>query len=210
MTAQRAVGARRAAARQSMRRSRSAISTATATRDLVALTPPERLRVWRNDGGNRQRSLRVPLAARVSNRSGVGAKVELRAGSLRQKLETSSATPAVAPADSSFGLGAATAADVVRVLWPAGILQAETAPRGDAGAGAALADDHRARSQALLVPVSLHVERHAVRVRDRLHGRRRDGLLGWPGRAQHARSRRVRADPRRPAAARATAATSCA
>jgi hypothetical protein len=71
-------------------------------------------------------SLRVSLSARVSNRSAIGAKVEIRAGSLRQLLETSSSTPAVAPADLVFGLGQRLSADVVRVLWPAGILQAET------------------------------------------------------------------------------------
>jgi tetratricopeptide (TPR) repeat protein len=90
------------------------------------------LRIWRNEGGNRNHSVRVRLAARVSNRSAVGAKVELRAGSLRQKLEVFSSTPAVAPADVVFGLGARAAADVVRVLWPSGILQAETAIQGGA------------------------------------------------------------------------------
>ena len=49
----------------------------------------------------------------------------MRAGSLWQKLETSSASPAAAPADIVFGLGTRPAADVVRVLWPAGIVQAE-------------------------------------------------------------------------------------
>ena len=84
------------------------------------------LQVWRNDGGNRNTSLRVRVEARVSNRSGIGAKIELRAGSLRQLLETSASSPAVAPADLVFGLGTRTAADAVRVLWPSGILQAET------------------------------------------------------------------------------------
>ena len=60
----------------------------------------------------------------------------LRAGSLRTRLETSAATPAVAPADLVFGLGPRGGADVVRVLWPSGILQAETAAdAADAGAG---------------------------------------------------------------------------
>jgi hypothetical protein len=40
------------------------------------------------------------------------------------------ALPAVAPADVTFGLGSHTAADVIRVLWPSGILQSETAPEG--------------------------------------------------------------------------------
>jgi hypothetical protein len=89
--------------------------------------------VLRNDGGSRQASLRVRLDGKVSNRSAVGSKVELRAGSLRQKLETASAWPAAAPSDLVFGLGGRASADVVRVIWPAGIVQAELAP------GAALA-----------------------------------------------------------------------
>ncbi|MGB2716169.1 MAG: FG-GAP-like repeat-containing protein [Vicinamibacterales bacterium] len=85
------------------------------------------VRIWRNEGGNRNASLRVRLAARVSNRNGIGARVEIRAGSLRQQFESASSTPAVAPADIVFGLGSRRTADVVRVLWPSGILQAETA-----------------------------------------------------------------------------------
>ncbi|MGI9105412.1 MAG: FG-GAP-like repeat-containing protein [Pyrinomonadaceae bacterium] len=85
-----------------------------------------RLRFGRNDGGNRNRSLRVQLAGKVSNRSGVEAKVEMRAGSLRQKLEVYAASPAPAPADLLFGLGGRERADAVRVLWPSGTVQAET------------------------------------------------------------------------------------
>lgn len=93
--------------------------------DVLVRLASGRLRAWRNDGGSRHSSLRVNLVSRVSNRSGLGAKVELAAGSLRQKIETSSATPAIAPADVVFGLGFRERADVVRVLWPAGVLQAE-------------------------------------------------------------------------------------
>ena len=75
--------------------------------------------------GDRASVSRVQLTGTVSNRSGVGAKVQLRAGSLSATLETSAATPAVAPADVVFGLGTRPAADAVRVLWPSGILQAE-------------------------------------------------------------------------------------
>jgi hypothetical protein len=76
--------------------------------------------------GCRHNSLRVRLSARVSNAGGVGAKVEVLAGSLRQKIETVAATPAPGPAEVHIGLGARTAVDAVRVLWPAGIVQAET------------------------------------------------------------------------------------
>jgi cytochrome c-type biogenesis protein CcmH/NrfG len=79
-----------------------------------------------NDGGNRNHSFAVKLAGRVSNRGGVGNKVEIRAGSLRQKLETSAAVPMAAPADVVFGLGSRTAPDAVRVIWVSGIVQTET------------------------------------------------------------------------------------
>jgi tetratricopeptide (TPR) repeat protein len=103
--------------------------------DLVLRARTGELRIARNDGGNTNHSLRVNLFGKVSNRSGVGAKVEARAGSLVQKLETSSASPAPAPADVIFGLGNRTGADAVRVLWPAGIVQAETEVAGTHGAG---------------------------------------------------------------------------
>jgi len=85
------------------------------------------LRVWENRGGNENPSLRVRIAGRISNRSGVGAKVEMRAGSLFHRLETYAATPAPAPADIVLGLGRRQGADAVRVVWPAGILQTELA-----------------------------------------------------------------------------------
>jgi hypothetical protein len=75
--------------------------------------------------GSTNHATSVRLAGLVSNRSGVGSKVTVRAGSLRQRLETSAATPPAAPADIVFGLGRREAADAVRVLWPAGILQTE-------------------------------------------------------------------------------------
>ena len=98
--------------------------------DLVERLASGAVRVLQSRGAT-SRALTVRLAGLVSNRSGVGSKVTLRAGSLRQRLETSAATPPAAPADLVFGLGARTAADAVRVLWPAGILQTEL-PSADA------------------------------------------------------------------------------
>ena len=91
----------------------------------IAYRAKDGLHVWRNTRATAARTVHVQLAARVSNRSGAGAKIDMRAGSLRQRLETMSATPAPAPADVIFGLGARAGADVVRVLWPSGILQSE-------------------------------------------------------------------------------------
>jgi hypothetical protein len=58
--------------------------------------------------------------------------VDIRAGSLRQKAETSAAVPMAAPADLVFGLGRREAPDAVRVIWVSGIAQTET----DMGAAA--------------------------------------------------------------------------
>jgi lipoprotein NlpI len=100
--------------------------------DLIARLAVGEMKVARNDGGNKNHSLRMQLAGKVSNRSAVGAKIEARAGSLKQKLETYSASPAPAPVDVIFGLGKRTTVDAVRVLWPAGIVQAETEiPKSD-------------------------------------------------------------------------------
>ena len=94
--------------------------------DLVVRGSSGELRLLRNVGGNRNHSIAVNLHGRISNKSAVEAKVEMRAGSLYQKLETYSASPAPAPADLIFGLGKREKPDAVRVIWPAGIIQAET------------------------------------------------------------------------------------
>ena len=83
--------------------------------DVVVRLASGRVRAWRNDGGNRRFSLTVRLQPRVSNRSAIGARVEVRAGSLRQRVETVATTPAVSPADIVVGLGTRARADVVRV-----------------------------------------------------------------------------------------------
>ena len=94
--------------------------------DALVLLANGELRCWRNDGSTGHKSIRVRLQGRFSNGAGVGSKVELRAGSLRQRVETTAVTPPLGPPDILFGLGARSAADVVRVIWPSGTLQAET------------------------------------------------------------------------------------
>ncbi len=94
--------------------------------DVLFLSESGQLRVARSGGNKANYSLRVTLNGKVSNRSSVGSKIEARAGSLIQKLETYSAWPAPAPNDLTFGLGKRDSVDALRVLWPAGIVQAET------------------------------------------------------------------------------------
>ena len=160
--------------------------------DLVlrASAGPERGRLvaLKNDGGSRQASLRVRLSGKVSNRSAVGSKIELRAGSLRQKLETVERVAGRGIERLVFGLGNRSRrrrrACAVARRHRAG----RAAPRSRCACRRCRAARHagadRARSQAVVVPVSLHLERRALRVHHRLHGRRRDGL---PARARRRR-----------------------
>ena len=82
--------------------------------DIVTADPAGTLALVHNGIGARNRSLRVQLKGRVSNRSAVGSKIQIRAGSMGARIETSAATPPVAPADVVFGLGHRTSVDGVR------------------------------------------------------------------------------------------------
>ncbi|MCS6884369.1 MAG: FG-GAP-like repeat-containing protein [Acidobacteriota bacterium] len=68
---------------------------------------------------------KVLLRGRVSNRSGIGARVELRSGSLKQRLECFAVSPPPSAAELHFGLGNRTQIDAIKVIWPAGIVQPE-------------------------------------------------------------------------------------
>ena len=105
------------------------------------LALPGRLVSLTNEGGNRNHSFALDITGRVSNRGGVGSKIEIRAGALRQKIETSAAVPMAAPADVVFGLGSRPVPDAVRVIWVSGVVQTETdfGPPPAAGKRAALA-----------------------------------------------------------------------
>ncbi len=94
--------------------------------DLMTFGASRALKIYRNDGGNKNNAETLDLQGRVSNKSGIGAKVLMRAGSLSQQLETYSASPMPASSDVHFGLGKRQTADSIRVLWSSGILQTET------------------------------------------------------------------------------------
>jgi cytochrome c-type biogenesis protein CcmH/NrfG len=133
-TATAAAGAANAAPRALPRSLLAADLDGDGDTDLAAVSPGQGW-VWTNSGDTRNRSLRVQLRGRVTNRAGIGAKVQVRAGSLNARAETSAATPPVAPIDLVFGLGPRPGADATRVLWPSGILQAETATTERDGTG---------------------------------------------------------------------------
>ncbi|MFH1966079.1 MAG: FG-GAP-like repeat-containing protein, partial [Acidobacteriota bacterium] len=81
----------------------------------------------RNDGGNQNNWLAVKLDGSVSNKAGVGVKAEIRSGKHWQKIENMGGQGFLSqsPTRLHFGLGQHTSVDVVRLLWPNGILQSE-------------------------------------------------------------------------------------
>jgi tetratricopeptide (TPR) repeat protein len=79
----------------------------------------------RNDGGNRNRWLEVRLEGRQSNRSAIGARLRLVAGGNIQVREVGSQGSYLSQNSLTehFGLGAATRADTLEILWPSGSRQ---------------------------------------------------------------------------------------
>ena len=83
--------------------------------------------VLRNEGGNKNNWMSIDLKGLNDNKSAIGTKVELYAGTLYQKWEVAgasgylgqNATPILA------GLGPERGAEVVRLLWPMGVPQDE-------------------------------------------------------------------------------------
>jgi tetratricopeptide (TPR) repeat protein len=81
----------------------------------------------RNQGGNKNHWLRLVLKGLNDNRSAIGTKVEVFAGTNRQKFEIAGSSGYLGQ-NSTFinvGLGQAKEADVVRMLWPTGVVQDE-------------------------------------------------------------------------------------
>src|SRR5713226_9404290 len=80
-----------------------------------------------NEGGNQHNWMRIDLKALNDNKSGIGTKVELYAGTLYQKWEVAGASGYLGQnaAPILAGLGSERNAEVVRLLWPTGVPQDE-------------------------------------------------------------------------------------
>jgi len=92
--------------------------------DIVAIRDDGAVVVLKNQGAGKN-YVHLALTGKTSNRGAVGAKAELRSGSLRQKLEVYASSPAPAASGLVFGLGYRTAVDSLQLLWPSGVLQSE-------------------------------------------------------------------------------------
>ena len=87
----------------------------------------------RNEGGKKNHWLRLNLKGLADNKSAIGTKVEVFAGGTRQKFEIAGSSGYLGQNSPylTVGLGQATQADVVRMLWPTGVLQDEVEVAAD-------------------------------------------------------------------------------
>jgi tetratricopeptide (TPR) repeat protein len=81
----------------------------------------------RNVGANKNHFVRLDLTGFADNKTGLGAKVEVFANGLWQKWELAGASgyQTQAPPQILVGLGQAPGVDLLRILWPTGVLQDE-------------------------------------------------------------------------------------
>jgi tetratricopeptide (TPR) repeat protein len=81
----------------------------------------------KNEGGNKNHWLRLVLKGLNDNKSAIGTKVEVFAGANRQKFEIAGSSGYLGQNSPylTVGLGQAKEADVVRMLWPTGVLEDE-------------------------------------------------------------------------------------
>ena len=93
--------------------------------DILITVNNGRARLFRNDGGNGNRMLRVRTVGTASNRDGIGAQIEVFADGKHQQRERVGSIGYLSCDDPRvhFGLGAAAKADKVVVTWPSGTKQ---------------------------------------------------------------------------------------
>jgi tetratricopeptide (TPR) repeat protein len=87
----------------------------------------------RNEGGNQNHWLRLSLKGLADNKSAIGTKVEVFSGGNRQKFEIAGSNGYLGQnsTDIVVGLGDSKDADIIRMLWPTGVLEDEIQVAGD-------------------------------------------------------------------------------
>ena len=87
----------------------------------------------RNEGATQNHWLKLSLKGLNDNKSAIGAKVEVFSGGNRQKFEVYGSNGYLGQnsTDIVVGLGQSKEADIVRMLWPTGVLQDEIQIAGD-------------------------------------------------------------------------------
>jgi tetratricopeptide (TPR) repeat protein len=81
----------------------------------------------KNQGGNKNHSVRLDLTGLADNKTAIGSKVEIFTNGHWQKWEIPGASgfATQAPPQILIGLGDSSGIDLLRILWPTGVLQDE-------------------------------------------------------------------------------------
>ena len=129
----------------------------------------------RNEGGNKNNWLRLSFKGLADNKSAIGTKVEVFAGANRQKFEIAGSSGYLGQNSTDYviGLGQAKEADVVRMLWPSGVIQDEIQVAGF--------KEHEFPGNGppgQFLPHPVRLGRHALRTDRRHAGRGRSRPLG--------------------------------
>jgi tetratricopeptide (TPR) repeat protein len=95
--------------------------------DLIVTQENSRPMLLRNVGANKNHFVRLDLSGMADNKTALGVKVEVFAKGLWQKWELAGASgyQTQAPPQILVGLGDAPGIDLLRILWPTGVLQDE-------------------------------------------------------------------------------------
>ena len=91
--------------------------------DLLLTTNNGPAKLLRNDGGNRNRVLRVSTVGARSNRDGIGARVRITLDNgaiLMGRVKTGSSYCSQSELPLTFGLGSASKVTAIEVTWPDG------------------------------------------------------------------------------------------
>jgi hypothetical protein len=95
--------------------------------DVAIGTQRGRVVLFRNESEGTGHWIRVATRGLRSNKDGLGTKVEVKAGRIRQRREVRAASGFLSQNDLPlhFGLGRYTSVDHIRFLWPGGVRQIE-------------------------------------------------------------------------------------
>jgi len=90
--------------------------------DILVTTSNGPARLYRNDGGNQNRWIKVKLIGTKSNRNGIGARITVKSKSGAQTRTVKSGASYCSQSELSaiFGVGNAPQIDVIEVRWPSG------------------------------------------------------------------------------------------
>jgi hypothetical protein len=93
--------------------------------DLLLSTCDGKPALLRNDGGNRDHWLQLRLRGTKSNRDGLGTRIVLQAGGMKQTAWVRSGGSYCSESErvARFGLGTAARADQIELHWPSGVVQ---------------------------------------------------------------------------------------